>query len=405
MTTIDLPRDSTLERVADSLAILASSKASEMTMDWQTLARLVKTGGAKSILSIGDLIEESWTDKSPAEPKAYSLPWGVRHFGRVELADGTTVNGMYLETQYAHVKSVQFSHPRAFLRCPEGLSAGTYYFTFGSNWRYDVVAGGVVCFTLTQDVPVGGRIAGCYLADEKAKDTWRIYSYDASGKTIIETVNPTFEASGTDLGIQKLDSRNGNLNSTREMAHGWNRWSTSACRQYLNSEKGVGEWWTAQDEWDIAPDQLNQIPGFLSGLPRELIDAMLPVRTRTYLNTANDKAYYGMDYDDTYDKVFLPSLEQIYAVTQVEDEGDAWDYWKLISRGVRPNWNGDYPELTRYDTGDRNSPRYVRLRSSYIGTSSATWMIYPSGSISGKYGASRGEYAMQCCPCCVIGRP
>ena len=402
MTTIDLPRDTTLERVADSLAILASSKASEMTMDWPTLARLVKTGGAKSILSIGDLVEESWTDKSPAEPKEYSLPWGVRHFGTVELADGTTVDGMYLETQYAHVKGVQFSHQRAFLKCPEGLAAGTYYFTIETKWGSNVAAGDVVCFTLTQDVPAGGRIAGCYYAPDSTKDKWRIYSY-SDAFTILETVTPTFEVSegAVDLGIQKHSSRNGNINSCQEMAFGWNRWSTSAMRQYLNSAADKGAWWTPQDEFDIAPDQLTQIPGFLSGLPEEMVNAMLPVRTRTYLNTVNDTTEYGVAYDDTYDKVFLPSLNQMYVTADFTDEGETWDYWKLLSDGEKFKvYPAVYPQLIHYATENRTSPQNVRLRSAYRWYAYNTWFVYSTGFVHRRPAC----YSLPPVPACVIGR-
>ena len=401
MTTIDLPRDSTLERVADSLAILASSKASEMTMDWPTLARLVKTGGAKSILSIGDLIEESWTDKSPAEPKAYSLPWGVRHFGQVELEDGKTTNGLFLQTHYATVKACQFSHPRAFLRCPDGLSAGTYYVTFAESFGSKIIKGEVFTFTLTQDVPAGGRLAGLtYAGYDSPRENWKVSSYDETGKTIIETVATTAEADGTSLGDMYSAKRNGNLNSSQEMSYGWNCWAKSAYRQYLNSSADKGAWWTAQDEWDIKPDQLDSMPGFLSGLPQELIDAMLPVKTRTYLNTAL-AAETGKDYVDTYDKVFLPSLQQMYIVPQVADEGETWDYWKLIA-GV----DGQFKQYTtlskliQYATDNRTSAQNVRVRSAHRGYAYDVWYVSAAGTVGG-YTAG---FAYRACPACVIGK-
>lgn len=37
-------------------------------------------------------------------------------------------------------------------------------------------------------------------------------------------------------------------------------------RQWLNSDKGVGEWWTPQNDYDRCPDQLATKAGFLTGL-------------------------------------------------------------------------------------------------------------------------------------------
>lgn len=397
MTTTTLPTDTTLMAVADALDVLSMSYATGAVSDWASLARLVKNGGVQNVLSVGDLIEEKWIDTADGN-KEYSLPWGVRHFGQVELADGTTVNGMYLQTQYATVKTIQFSHQRAFLRCPEGLSAGTYYFTIESTWGNNVSAGDVVCFTLTQDVPAGGRLAGCYGAPDQPKENWKIYTYAADCKTVLETITPTFEAIGTDLGIQKYTTKNGNLNSCQEMAYGWNRWSTSAYRQYLNSNKGVGEWWTPMDEWDIAPDQLNQIPGFLSGLPQEMIEAMLPAKTRTYLNTVNDT---GVAYDDTYDKVFLPSLNQMFIKPQISDEGEVWDYWKLIAGqdGQFPQQK-NLPKLIQYATDNRTSAQWVRLRSAQITSGSVIWVINTVGYV----GNINAFSSYRSVPACVIGK-
>jgi hypothetical protein len=305
---------------------------------------------------------------------------GLVHTGNVELQDGEILeNRPFLQAHYAHPFGVQFSHQRAFLKCPDGLAPGTYYFTIESSWGSNVQAGDVVCFTTTVAVPSGGRVSGCYGAPDQAKSNWRIYTHSADGKTILETITPTFTASGTDLGTQKSTARNGNLNSLQEMAYGWNRWKTSALRQYLNSSASVGNWWTAQDEWDIAPDQLTTKHGFLSGCSEEFVEAIKTTKVTTYPNTVNDDPG-GNTPDITYDKVFIPALEQMYINPQKAGEGEFWEYWKRRSGMTTPMaQGGTYPNIITYAVENHTSPQSVRLRSAYRGYAYSPWLVYSSG--------------------------
>lgn len=343
---------------------------------WNEIVKTIETGLHRNMYAIGDKFTNIWKDPN-ASMKEYDNPLRINHFqDGLELENGQLINGMWLQTQYAQLKVVQFSHQRAFLRCPDGLVPGTYYFTFESNWGNNVKAGDVVCFTTTQQIPVGGRVSGCHGAPDQTKDKWKIYTHSADGKTIIETITPTFVANGVDLGIQKLNSRNGNLNSTQEMAYGWNRWKTSAIRQYLNSDKPKDEWWVAQDEWDIAPDQLSQIDGYLKGIDQELLAVIQPVKVTTYANTVND----GGVADVTYDKVILPSLEQMYIVPQISGEGEAHQYYKELNGTDTPyKQYGTFPELVTYAIENHSSAQYVRLRSASRSYACYTWYVAASG--------------------------
>lgn len=356
-------------------------------MTWRNIQNMIAKGYHKKVFKIGDKLTNTWLAPN-SSMKEYENPLRINHFqDGLELENGQLINGMWLQTQYAQLKGVQFSHQRALLRCPDGLVPGTYYFTFESNWGNNVKAGDIVCFTTTQQIPVGGRVSGCHGAPDQTKDKWKIYTHSADGKNIIETITPTFVASGVDLGIQKLNSRNGNLNSTQEMAYGWNRWKTSAIRQYLNSDKLKGEWWVAQDEWDIAPDQLSQIDGYLKGIDQELLAVIQPVKVTTYANTVND----GGVADVTYDKVILPSLEQMYIVPQISGEGEAHQYYKELNGTDTPyKQYGTFPELVTYAIENHSSAQYVRLRSAVRSCAYNTWSVYASGNVS-YYGAS-GAY-------------
>ena len=375
------------------LGVLASNQMDALLSDWDGLNRFVVGGLAQKILNIGDTFTENWRDTAAGVD--YSVPWGARHFKNVELMDGEITPGMIIQWNYATPFGVQFSHPRAFLKCPDGLAAGTYYFTIEKSWGNNVVAGDIVRFTIQSDVPAGGRIAGCYYAPDQAKSNWRIYVYSADGKEVLETITPFFTASGTDLGTMKYAERNGNLNSCQEMAYGWNRWKTSAIRQWLNSNKTKGNWWTTQDEWDVAPDQLATKDGFLCGMPEALLKNIKAVKITTYTNTVQD----GGEADITYDKVFLPSLQEMHINPQISGEGETWDYWLRASQQAAPLAQyGTYPQMITYAVENHTSAQLVRLRSALRGGAYSAWGVYASGYVGYNYAYN----AHRCAPACVI---
>lgn len=381
------------------MAAIAAESAKTLASDWTGLERLANTGLFDTLYKIGDQFIDKWTDVA-ASNKEYDYPYQLNCMRDFELEDGTILSHRpLLQAHYAHPFGVQFSHQRAFLACPDGLSAGTYYFTIESKWgdKGYVLAGDVVAFTLTQNVPAGGKLSGCYGAPDNAKSTWKIYSHSADGKTVIETVTPVFAApeGAVNLGTQKHNTRNGDLNSTQEMAYGWNRWKMSAIRQYLNSDAGVGAWWMAQDEWDIAPDELKTKAGFLSGVPQEIINTMKPVKVVTYTNTVQD----GGEADVTYDKVFLLSLEEIYASPQIKGEGEYHEYWKQKSGSTAPlQQYGTYPKMITYAVENHVSPQYVRLRSASRGGANYTWYVDASGNVN----SSTASWAHRFSPAWVI---
>ena len=375
------------------LATMVRNSLDMTTLDWGKLESIAHEGTFGKIFEIGQMFQDKWKDGETE----YSPVYQVNHIGNVELEDGEILEDRpFLQWHYCTPFGVQFSHERAFLRCPNGLQPGTYYFTIESSWGTHVSAGDIVCFTTTVEIPQGGRIAGCYGAPDTAKSSWRIYTYGADGKTLLETLTPTFAASGTNLGTMKSNTRNGDLNSCQEMAYGWNRWKTSALRQWLNSEAGVGAWWTAQDEWDIAPDQLASKPGFLNGMSEGFIKAIKKVKVVTYTNTVND----GGTADITYDRVFIPSLEQMFINPQISGEGEYHAYWRRRAGQSTPLAQyGTYPNMITYKVDNHTSASYVRLRSAIRGGAYYTWGVNSSGNVTNTYGAS---YAAACAPLIVL---
>lgn len=367
------------------------------TINWSKLEGFAHEGVFADVFEFGDQFVDKWKDT--ATNTEYAYPWQLSAIRDVTLHDGEVLEKRpVLGLHYAHPFGVQFSHQRAFLACPDGLPAGAYHFTIESGWGNNVKAGDVVRFVTTQDVPAGGRISGCYSAPDTNKSSWRIYTHSADGKTVLETITPAFEAveGDTDLGIQKNNTRVGNLNSTQEMAYGWNRWKTSALRQYLNSDKGVGQWWTAQDGWDIAPDQLTTKAGFMTGLPEDLKAIMKETKVVTYSNTVND----GGEMDVTYDKVFIPSLEEMYINPQISGEGEAHEYYKRKAGTTSPLAQyGTYPQIITYAVENHTSAQSVCLRSANRSYAGNEWYVDSSGFVR-SYGTA--SYAWRFCPLIVI---
>ena len=187
------------------------------------------------------------------------------------------------------------------------------------------------------------------------------------------------------------------LNNMQRTAYGDNRWANSAYEQWLNSKAAAGAWWLPRDEYDVPPSQLSGKAGFMSGFGDDFLSIIQPVKVKTAKNTT---AFDG-SFDETYDTFFLPSLEQIYAQTQIAGEGDYWEYWKHALGRTTPNGWYDSNRNDAYKTyaiNAKTSAQTVRLRSAHRGTASITWNVYSGGSVS-----SNGAYwSYRCAPACVI---
>lgn len=380
-----------LARQNGYLSIIAEGSRQELYSSIAQIASIVRSNDVernKKMFPVGDQIIMPWKDMDDenhnTDQTAYQVAWDIVHHELVELRDGTQVPGMFLQMHLCSAYGVQFSAPQAFINCPEGLSAGTYYFTL--NAKFDTIpANSVLEFTLTQDVPANGRIK---MTSGRSVTTWA-----AGGTTAIETVTATIveSSSGTDLGTT---GSNG-LNIVFRMQYGSNRWSTSAIRQYLN--KSGADWWQSKEEFDIRPDQYEK-KGFMTGFNDDFLNAIKPIKVTTALNTVEG---YSEATEDTYDTFFLPSLQQMYVTPQLANvEGNYFEYWK--SRLGRSSYAGT-GENNKYDAFkipaiNANSAQFVRLRSAYRGYAHYAWSVNSSGYVSYNY----ASYALRFSPVCVI---
>lgn len=370
--------------------------------DWDDIFSIVRQGKAQEVFAIGDMIVDKWTDT--ATGAVYEVPAQVVSFKNAKLVDGTEVPAMYIQWHYASPFGVQFNNYQAFYHCAEELPAGTYCFEIGTSWGDNLVAGNVYNFTLTKTVPAGGVLwfngASIY---EAATSAWKVAALaNPKDREAQEVVLVSAGNAGTSLGTISSSNLSGkNIGNLQSVSFGYNRWSQSAIRQFLNSDKGTGEWWTPQNNLDVRPNELFTKNGFMSGMPERLKANLRAVEVVTALNSVSDTGIEEDNLEVTYDKVFLPSLEEMYIANQLAGEGSAWEYWKRrLGTSAPVSWHPNiYQELIHYGVENHSSALRVRLRSAYRGHAYLTWVVYAGGYAGNGYARGAFRFAPGCAIC------
>lgn len=376
-----------------SLGAIAKAQTSTPVeeMDYNGIKAVVAAGNAPAVFPVGTQLVNTYTGK---DGKAYDCPWDVvKSDDTAEGETGTTAPAMVLQMHYATLYALQFSAYQAFYVVQEsGLAAGTYNVKMGLDWGTNVKTGTTYQFTLTKNAPAGARLTGFYNAPDTAPTSWKVYVYkDQQKSELLETCNVSAGSAGLNLGTF-LAKPNGKLNSLRPVGYGDNRWWKSAYRQYLNSDAAAGAWWQPQDKWDMKPDHADTVPGFLSGFSDDFKNALSRVKVVTYGNNVTDDGSAVV----TYDKIFLPSLQEIYCSPQVSGEGSYWPYWKERTGAKTPQalWQ-TYPLRITRDLAQRTVDRNVWLRSANRG-GDFVFGVTPSGYVGGWYSAITNRCTTAC---------
>ncbi len=225
--------------------------------------------------------------------------------------------------------TIPFSSPQALKAIaadefPSGLAAGTYNITL-NHGAYDSGTGqdGTYQFTITQAVPVGGKIRHSSIGTSQSSysktqiTSGTFTTYDASYNIIESGLATTEGSEGTSLGTATAETKSymsgTHLNSTRRHAYGSNRGRHSAMRKWLRSSAAgagsgqIASWWTASNEFDMPVK--TTLPGFLHGMDPEFVACIGPVRKRTYLH-AWDRTD-STAYEDTVETVFQVSMTEL----------------------------------------------------------------------------------------------
>lgn len=407
------------------------------------LKAIVAAGHAGGAVTVGEQVITDWRDGND-DNKLYEVAQNVCHLSESETFsdDGGTTEvtspGLFLQWHYATPYDMPYDAKEALYKAPEGgLTAGIYYFKVDGipgSWDSAPNNNKTFMFTLTDDLPEGAmlKLSATYsTADwigtnivvmDNAYAPMRNHNYGDDGYMQLAEWDGTSGDPLTGNASAYTTGANG-LNHIQRAITGYNRWSQSAIRQWLNSaapcrvlgdEENYPGWWSPQNEFDCIPSQAITYtntyadpvatntgkPGFLSGYDADFINAMRPVKVATAKNTLTD----GGATEYTYDKVFLPSLTQMNIQPQAA-EGTIWDYYKQLFAANpvegRTNWkqSGAYPILKGYGINAKTTAVNVRLRSARRGIASSAWHIDTSGSVSS--GNTNPAYRAR--PACVIG--
>ena len=381
--------------MSSSLGVLARAQTGVVEeMDYNGIKAVVAAGNAPAVFPVGTQLVNTYTGK---DGKVYDCPWDVVKTDDIaEGETGTTAPAMVLQMHYASLENIQFSAYQAFFVVPEaGLVAGTYNVKMGLDCGTNVKNGTTYQFTLTKNAPAGARLTGFYNAPDAAPANWKVYVYkDQQKSELLETCNVSAGSAGTNLGTF-LAKPNGNLNGLHSVGYGDNRWYKSAYRQYLNSDAAASAWWTPQDNWDMKPDQADTVPGFLAGFSDDFKAALTRVKVVTYGNTVTDDGSAVV----TYDKIFLPSLQEIYCSPKVSGEGTYWPYWKERTGAKTPQALFKvYPLRITRDLTQRTASHSVRIRSADRDSGNYAFAVSFDGYV--RYWSAYNAY--RCTPACKI---
>ena len=397
--------------------------------DWSSLASEIASGNGESVLPVGTQVKVEWTVTNGSTK--YDTMWNAAHHHETEVEGGDTIPTAVLQMDRCLPFETQFSPRQAFLCAVTAIPAGTYNVTMGFSWGNNVVSGKSYQFTLKNELPAGGQLAGFDGAPDQNPSNWRVYAFSSARATsATETCVVTEGSGGTNLGTFTAagyaivpssgtpdtiatvgDLRFYGLNSLHRVAYGNNRWLHSPLRQYLNSSGN--DWWTPATVFDRPPTYASH-RGFLSGLPADFVAQMVPARHVTALNYVTDGGTSASpQYDVTYDKVFLPSGKEHYLSPNATfggsqgQEGDCWDYWKRIGGAAAPlGWSSSgnlstyHVEMVQYDLATPNAARGVWVRSANRGYGHGVAYVAASGSCSHAYAV----YGLRAAPACEIGQ-
>ena len=383
----------------------------DVELDLDAMSEVIQSGEAEEMYPTGMQLEPTWADVRPGNSTVWVDKLNVvDHAPVTVLADGTETESNALTVQQALTLpfNTQFDPIQAFYAAPAGgLPAGSYCVEVGTTYQ-KVTAGDVYAFTTTVDLPEGGQLVFPSSIYSYTPVQAGIRSYASGSDTAeLETVSvekvdaiPEGYTSLGNLTTSTID-QDGTLNHLHRIALGSNRWATSALRQFLNGSGS--DWFEPATKWSRPPSYVTY-DGYLTGFDAELVAHMAEVKVQTCLPYCDGAASSSTTADVTYDRVFLPSAEQLYWTCTSYGvpygvEGTAWDYWMQVWGQTSPAsvWK-THAEYVMYGMGAETTARYVFERSAYRPNGYNVALCHTTGTL-GNGTAYNGNF---CAPACCI---
>lgn len=321
-------------------------------------------------------------------------------------ADEHYTYGMILEAKYNYSNAsgtqigIQFDAAEALFFCSEALPAGTYNFT----WDYATgqMVNGTYQFTTTVEVPEGGQIVLGTNSSSTAITSCKIstYSSPASTTPLESNIVVTAGSAGTSLGtISASTSTDDDLNCGQRIMWGSNNYAQSCVRQWLNSDKGLGQVWTPTNKfdrpatWHTSTDKAYR--GWMHGFGDDFLGAVLtakvPCRTNSVFEVDSlDGTEFGTNEKYSLnEKFFLLSRPEIYGTwdSATYKDGQLLDYYDGLTTA----------EIIHRDKG--GTARYTWLRSPSPGYANIVRGVTTDGSLSYNVAVNATGVA----PACIIG--
>ena len=375
-----------------AIDLLASDKRASLVTDVATVAELCRSGEILDVMDYGDQIAPAWTQGGTS----YNPALNLCHEADAELEDGETLHGAFWEWDKTTPTGIPYDAPEAIYHFAGTEAAGSYYISISAAYGTGWIAGKSIQITLTEAPAAGDQLVislgGDYAIDPTAGRTWSVYG---KGMTTVKQTGTTSNGTaGTQLGSTDATSpqkTNGRVNAPSRCVYGYNRWSQSAIRQYLNSDAAADAWWAPQNDWDRPPAEAATVEGFLHGYEAAVSRYFKPIKVVTVACDADSNVE-----DVTYDRVFLVSLEQMYCVPQFSGkEGAYWEYYKRLLGRTTPAPTGQtYARLKKYAVDAPTSAQTCWRRSAFRSNAGSAWCVSSSGSVA----YDDGRYACRCAP-------
>lgn len=351
--TFNLPRREDYTRIAAAIEsqndlLRGHFKAAGETAvkSWEGFRNLCRAGGIKTYYGVGDQLQCKRGDTT--------LTWDIVHIGDIEKTGG---NYVILQTHdCVPWDAYEFDAREAIFRAPSDLPVGTYHFTTSvsgitdTSWTDSLKSGWTKTwqFTTTKVVPKGGQICFSKGMDWNTDlSTLGISTYSKPADTIaLETVTMTQGTNGTDLATL------GTVNHAQRICYGYNRWSQSDVRQWLNSNATSGAWWSPRNDFDRPPHYATST-GFTNGMDSDFLAVVAKSNLITDINKISDSG----GHDTTQDLFFLPAMvnlnggDNFYsnpgsAVQDIEDTV-VWDYYTKFRRDGKTGTNTEQDDNRR----------------------------------------------------------
>jgi hypothetical protein len=377
MSTINIPRESTMQEIAQALNLIAISVTGQTpeVSTWASVQRIVRSGFGKKAFPVGSQLR--------VQHETYGeIIWDVVTHDYDKDPNGRMEHSMTLLSHDCVINSIQFDNTEALYKAETTMAAGTYHFTLLAGYDTSYGGGKTLQFTLTKAVPAGGVVMFPWSYNTQSTAT-KISTYETQvSTTALETVTVTEGTGGTALGT--ADGK-GALNHTHRIRYGSSNWKESALRQMLNSDKAVGTFWTPQTKYDRPPTWNASIAGFMAGLPADFLEVVGICSHITKSNGIHEEADELNSSYETQDRFWLASYSEVFGGMENNvADGTQYPYYSGALAADRIKYNSS------------GAARFWWLRSPNPWVTYSVRLVRPDGSVGSDYAHSSLGAAVAC---------